>query len=292
MTGGVAGKDKPTIEERDDGVRWIVVKSGWSPEVANLINSGRADGLELNSAAASWEDGLPFLREVPGLKHLILIDLHEQDVHLIEELHGLEGLKLSAYAASPLDFARLTALRKAFIEWRRQYRNISACTNLEELYLNRYWEKDLAALLPLQKVSKLTVGDSPALLRLDGVEEMSQLRSLSLRGLPKLRELSPIRPLAATLEELNMKQCRYLRSLEPLSGLSNLRRLSLEDCGKVPSLRPISQLRALRVLYFSGDTNVLDGDLDFLRTLPLQDVAFKNRRHYSVRQEELASWHP
>jgi Leucine-rich repeat (LRR) protein len=283
---------KPTIENREDGLGWIVVKSGWSPEIANLINSGRADGLELNSAAGSWEDGLPFLMEVPGLKHLILIDLQEQDVHLIEELHGLEGLKLSAYATSPLDFARLTALSKAFIEWRRQYRNISACTNLEELYLNRYWEKDLAALRPLQKLSKLTVGDSSAFARLEGIEEIRQLRSLGLRGLPKLQELSLITSLAATLEELRVQQCRYLRSLEPLSSLSKLRRLIVEDCGKVPSLRPISRLPALRVLHFPGDTNVLDGDLDFLRTLPLEDVAFKNRRHYSLRREELASWHP
>jgi Leucine-rich repeat (LRR) protein len=283
---------KPKIENREDGLRWIAVKSGWSPEIANLINSGRADGLELNSAAGSWEDGLPFLREVPALKHLILIDLQEQNVQVIEELTGLVSLTLSAYATSPLDFGRLTALRKSFVEWRRQYRNISACTSLEELYLNRYWEKDLAALRPLQKLSKLTVGDSAALALLEGIEDMSQLRSLGLRGLPKLRELTPIRHVAATLEDLNMKQCRYLRSLEPLSSLSNLRRLILEDCGKVPSLRPISQLPALRVLYFYGDTNVLDGELDFLRTLPLEDVAFKNRRHYPVRREELASWHP
>lgn len=235
---------------------------------------------------------MPFLREVPGLKHLILIDLQEQDVQAIEELTGLESLTLSAYATSPLDFGRLTALRKAFIEWRRQYRNISACANLEELYLNRYWEKDLAALRPLQNLSKLTVGDTAAVASLQGIEEMSHLRSLGLRGLPKLRELSPIRSVAATLEELKMQQCRYLLSLDPLSSLSKLRRLILEDCGKVPSLRPISQLPALRVLYLYGDTNVLDGELDFLRTLPLEDVAFKNRRHYPVRREELASWHP
>ena len=66
----------------------------------------------------------------------------------------------------------------------------------------------------------------------------------------------------------------------------------LVDCGKVPSLRPISGLPNLRLLYFYGDTNVLDGELDYLRALPLEDVAFKNRRHYSLRREELASWHP
>lgn len=283
---------KPTIEKREDGLRWVTVESGWTPEIASLIRSGRADGLELNSSKGGWEDGLVFLREVPGLRHLILIDLQERDVHVIERLAGLETLKLSAYASSPLDFARLPALRKAFIEWRRQYRNISACTNLEEVYLNRYWEKDLAGLRPLQKLSKLTVGDSRGLLSLEGIEEMSQLRSLGLRSLPKLRELVPITSVAETLEVLNMKQCRYLRSLEPLSSLARLQRLVLEDCGKVASLRPVSQLPALRVLYFDGDTDVVDGDLDFLLAMSLEAVAFKNRRHYSVRREELASWSP
>jgi hypothetical protein len=37
---------------------------------------------------------------------------------------------------------------------------------------------------------------------------------------------------------------------------------------------------------------VADGDLEFLRRMPLSDVAFKNRRHYSVRREELPGWKP
>lgn len=40
---------RPTIEEREDGLRWLMVKEGWSGEAAGLVNSGRVDGIELNS---------------------------------------------------------------------------------------------------------------------------------------------------------------------------------------------------------------------------------------------------
>ena len=70
----------PTIEQREDGLRWIVVREGWSEDLTELVNSGRVDGIELNSAKGSWERGLPFIGQVPSLRHLILIDFEERDV--------------------------------------------------------------------------------------------------------------------------------------------------------------------------------------------------------------------
>lgn len=282
----------PTVEEREDGLRWLVVTEGWSDEIAGLVNSGQVDGIELNSSKGTWPDGLAFVSDVPGLRHLILIDLQERDVSSVQNLTRLESLKLSAYATSDFDFARLPELRKAFVEWRKQYRNLSACRKLEDLYLNRYLEKDLGALRPLARLGKLSIGDSRTFSGLEGVEEMKALSYLGLFGLPKLRDLGPLERLASSLEVLNVKQCRYLASLEPVAKLSRLRKLTLEDCGKVASLRPVAGLPTLEVVYFYGDTDVVDGDLEFLRTMPLKAVAFKNRRHYSLRREELRAFSP
>ena len=155
------GAAKPIIERRGDGLRWLVITDGWSDELANLVNSSGADGIELNSSKGTWADGLAFLSQVPSLKHLIILDLQERGVSPIEGLSRLESLKLSAYATSPLDFAHLKQLQKAFVEWRKQYRNISALSNLQDLYLNRYTERDLAALQSLTKLQSLRIGDSP-----------------------------------------------------------------------------------------------------------------------------------
>jgi len=286
------GMARPTIEKREDGLRWLVVKDGWFDEMARLVNSGRVDGIELNSSKGTWPDGLEFLADVPGLRHLILLDLQEEDVGPIQNLTQLESLNLSTYATSDFDFARLPKLRKAFVEWRKQYRNLSACTNLEELYLNGFWEKDAVALRPLVRLSKLSIGDSRAFSALHGIEGMNELRYLGLFGLPKLHDLGSLESVGSSLEVLKVNQCRYLTSLAPVGKLRGLRTLILADCGKVASLRPVTGLPLLEVLYFDGDTDVVDGDLEFLRTASLKAVAFKNRRHYSLRREELHAFRP
>jgi hypothetical protein len=253
-----------------------------------LVNSGRVDGIELNASKGSWGDGIEFLADdVPHLQHLILINLLERSVEPLQALRELRTLTLSAYATSRLDFANFPALTAAFIEWRKQYGGLDSCTNLEQLYVNKYRDVDLIALQRLNKLSALTIGDSRTFSSLDGVSGLSELRSLGLRALPQLSDLTPVKDLASTLEDLDLKQCRRLATLEPIGSLARLRRLILENCGRVPSLRPLADLASLEELFFYGDTYVVDGDLDFLRTLRLRAVSFQNRRHYSLRREEL-----
>src|SRR6266540_3019939 len=140
-----------TIETRDDGVRWLVPHR-WSRRMSELVASGAADGVELNASKGSWPGGLAFLREVPDLRHLVVIDLQEESVAALQMLTRLETLTLIAYAKTPLDLAEFGRLTKAAIEWRSQYRNLSACTRLIELSLNQYSGTDLSVLAPLKRL--------------------------------------------------------------------------------------------------------------------------------------------
>lgn len=282
----------PRIEVREDGLRWLVVTDGWSSALTNLIDSGKVDGVELNSAKGSWDDTLKFLEDVPDLRHLTLIDLAAKDVGSIQGLSRLQTLTLSAYATSTLDFSRFPNLKTAFIEWRRSYRNLSACIGLEDLYLNRYSERSLLALKPMRQMVRLRVGDSRTLSTSDGIAGLTRLRTIGLYGLPRLNNLEPLRALAGSLEVVELNQCRYLSTIDPIAELKQLKQLLLVDCGRVPSVRAVAECPRLRQFFFYGDTNVVDGDLEFLRQMPLTDVAFKNRRHYSVRREELPAWNP
>ena len=277
---------------RDDGLIWLVVVNGWSSSVADLVNSGRVDGVELNSSKGSWDESLRFLSDVPGLRHLTLIDLAAKDVGALQTLANLEGLTLSAYSKSPIDFGRMPRLRKAFIEWRKQYRNLSSCVLLEDLYINRYTGRDLRVVDPMRHMVRLRVGDSRTVSNLSGIEKLTHLRAIGIYGLPQLRSLEPLTDRADSLEDVDINQCRHLSSIEPLGQLKSLKRLVLADCGKVPSIRPVAQCHQLRQFFFYGDTNVADGDFDFLRQMPLADISFMNRRHYSLRREELPGFKP
>jgi Leucine-rich repeat (LRR) protein len=282
----------PRVEVREDGLRWLVVTDGWSRALTDLVDSGKVDGVELNSAKGTWDDSLNFLEDIPELRHLILIDLAAKDVRSIQGLSQLETLNLSAYATSPLDFSWLPNLKTAFVEWRRSYRNLSACIGLEDLYLNRYSEQSLLVVKPMRQMVRLRVGDSRTLSTLDGITDLTRLRTIGLYGLPRLHNLELLPALAGSLEVVDLNQCRYLSTVDPLAELKQLKRLVLVDCGRVPSVRAVADCRTLRQFFFYGDTNVVDGDLEFLRRMPLSDVAFKNRRHYSVRREELPAWEP
>ena len=125
---------------------------------------------------------------------------------------------------------------------------------------------------------------------LDGISNLQRLQFLGLYALPQLASLEPLGQVASTLETLEVRACRRFGSLAGLERLRRLRRLVLEDCGKVDSIEPIGRLDALTHFYFYGDTNVVDGNLDILRRLKLREVSFMNRRHYSVRREELRSF--
>jgi hypothetical protein len=204
-----------------DGLRWLVVTDGWSRALTDLIDSGQIDGVELNSAKGSWNDSLNFLEDIPKLRHLILIDLAAKDVGSIQGLSRLETLTLSAYATSPLDFSRFPNLKTAFIEWRRSYRNLSACIGLEDLYLNRYSEGNLLVLNPMRQMVRLRVGDSRTLSTLDGITDLTRLRTIGLYGLPRLHNLGPLPALAGSLEVVDLNQCRYLSTIDPLAELSS-----------------------------------------------------------------------
>jgi len=279
------------IELREDELRWLVVVDGWSAALRELVNSGQVDGIELNSTKGAWGGDLGFLCEVPELKHLMLISFTTEDVRPLERLTELETLDLNTYATGPLDFSRFPKLKQLFVEWRKQYRNLSSCANLADLYLNRYTETKLLVVAAMPKMHTLRVGDSRPLTSLEGIGDLAKLRMLGLYGLPKLTSLEPIQNFAATLEELELYQCRYLKSIEPLAAVQSLKRLLLIDCGNIPSLRSVEHCRKLEELLFYGDTNIVDGNLEFLRTMPLKNVAFQNWRHYSVRNEELPGWH-
>jgi len=269
-----------------------VVTEGWSDQLADLVNSGQVDGVVLSSTNGRWGSGIEFLADVPSLRHLILVNLLERNVEPLQHLTHLQSLTLNAYATSPLDFSYLESLAQAYIEWRPQYRGISSCVNLQDLFLNRYNDQDLRSLTPLTSLQALRLGDSRRISSLNGIRSLPRLRSLGLLGLPRLTSLVGLDQLAPTLEELDITQCRHLISIDQLAALGRLRRLVLAECGKVPSLRPIAGLRALQELFFFGDTFIVDGDLDFIRSLALRDVSFQNRRHYSLRREELSACRP
>lgn len=122
-----------------------------------------------------------------------------------------------------------------------------------------------------------------------GLSSLTRLRSLRLGNLRRLNSLSGIEHLS-NLEELELHTCKNINSLDEVGGLRSLKRLYINNDGNIMSLSPLDGLERLESVLFYESTNILDGDLSpLLRQTNLSRVAFRDRRHYSHRREQIVA---
>jgi hypothetical protein len=121
---------------------------------------------------------------------------------------------------------------------------------------------------------------------LDGIASLNKLRALRIANLTKLPSLAGLEALE-NLEELDINTCRKIGAINEVGALKKLRKLFINNCGDIESLKPISSLENLEVVLFTESTNILDGDLSYLKGKEkLVNVAYRNRKHYSHKNEE------
>lgn len=69
---------------------------------------------------------------------------------------------------------------------------------------------------------------------------------------------------------------------------NNARSLDLNSMGEIPCLNFLTKLENLEHISIFGTTDILDGDLSVLLSLPkLRSVNMRNRTHYSHKQDEI-----
>ena len=127
--------------------------------------------------------------------------------------------------------------------------------NLRELVIHDSRARSLTVLPESPELEVLAVCGSPKLKSLDGLERYRRLRQLILFGCCNYRDLSPI---GALLEldtlclEGGFSKLLQVVTLEPLSGLSALRRLRLASIRVADrSLRPLEGLRQLESVFIA-----------------------------------------
>lgn len=128
---------------------------------------------------------------------------------------------------------------------------------------------------------------SPRIETLDGVQALTRLRFLGIYVARRLTTLEGVEALTH-LTNLEVNDCRRVNDVSPIANLRRLTELHLCNDGDIKTIKPLLEIRNLEKFLFYESTNVLDGDLSPLKTLPkLQAIAFMERTHYSHSQEEL-----
>lgn len=274
-----------TVEQGDHGPR-MVLQGAWSPSAAGAVRDGGIKQIELNYAKGWTGDDYAFLRELPELEALEITDWNATDVSAVNDLTALRHLKVFTYCKTELRFDRFPRLEECSLEWRPRARSLFQHTGVKRLFVNHLPGRDLKDLSRMHSLERLSLA-SPKIEALAGVEGLTRLSFLGLYWARRLATLVGVGALAA-LTHLEVNDCRKIRDIGPIAELRELRQLHLCNDGEIESFAPLRGLRKLEVVLFYESTNVLDGDLGVLKTLPkLADVAFMDRPHYSHRRSEL-----
>jgi hypothetical protein len=255
----------PTRIAEVDGHRSLVVSSGgWRPESLALMTRERVAGLSIS------------------VRLLVLNAGKVRDLRVLEELRELESLTLNTPRRPklPLDFAAFPRLMSFSGYWNEGYDSVFGCHRLKRIFVFGPPDDDLSRFASLAALTRLELGQGRRLRHLRGLANLSSLAFLGLYHQAALETLDGLEG-APDLEELAIESCTKLSILDPISELRTLRTLKVANCGKIASLRPLRQLRSLEHLFAWESTDVQDGDLSVLATLPaLRDVAMRDRRHY------------
>jgi internalin A len=273
-----------TLETGQYGTR-AVVHTYWKDEfIPDLVSSGAVE-LELNHAKGWGGSDLEFLRRLPHLRSLAVIDFRIPSVEPVHALHELRSLKILTYCKTPIRFEAFEQLEDCSIHWRSRCESLFGLRALRSLFVHGYPKKFFEPFASLRSLESLSLAGGPFRV-LDGIGNLSKLTHLRLAALTKLESLEGLEKLSH-LEDLRIDGCRKFRSVSPLAGLRALRVLTIGDGGEIESVLPLESLLNLEQFVFDGTTNVLDGDLGVLLRLPkLRRTAFMNRRHYSLKREE------
>lgn len=259
----------------------LVYKKGYTPAfVAETIRNRNLRGMRI--FAHLREDRLQtvdFLREYDFLEALDITSLDDFDFACLSALPQLKELSIDVRGKNTIDLHNLTNLQSLSITWRKAITGIDRCQKLEEICLVEFKQADLSLIKTLKNLKEVLI-KTASIKNLSGLEHLGSLRLLSLGNCRSLRSIVAINGLS-NLKRLDIDACSNIADYESLTNLPNLETLRIVDCRGLKSIKFVKQLPALTRLTLSGNTNVLDGDMT--PTVGIKEVLSANRKHYNIK---------
>ena len=267
-------------------VRTLVLNGEWTSAAAPYMQEHGLVGLRLSGYLGWRSTNLDFLREAPFVEYLEILTTKLEDISGIYALKELSYLSLEGKtpALDLSQFPRLKTLATGRVS-PLFLRDLGKGKTIRKLVLMGPGDKVLGALNELPVLENL--GISYASIRdLSFAARAPGLRRLSLIACKLLRSLTGIESLRELLV-LWIEQAKTLSDIGALAQVQTLRTLNLKECPNIETISGLRMLPNLETVGLMQTTNVKDGDLSPLLTLPeLKNATFLDRPHYSHRNNE------
>src|SRR5205085_11165475 len=127
------GKDPGFRVEETDAGATLVVTGSWSEQAERVLQSGRADGLDLNYTKGFHDTDLGFIRAWP-LTRLAILARTIKDVTPIYAVSStLESLSVQSAPTATIDLTRLPSLTSLSADWAQVRSSIAELPGLTDL---------------------------------------------------------------------------------------------------------------------------------------------------------------
>jgi hypothetical protein len=273
--------------EFDEGAFGIkaTLKGSWDDKYSEFLIEKNVQELELNTGKGWRGENIDFLKHLPRLKSLIIIDFKIKSIEAVQTQSELIKLHLSTYCKKTIDFNAFPNLISCSFEWIKGAESLFKVTTLKRLTINRYGNNNVDDFSNLNNLEKLTISNAP-IENIDGLSSLTNLNYLSLSNLNRLSSLQGLQKLIE-LKELEIQRCKGIFAIPEVFKLEKLERLLLIDLGSIDSIVNILNLKKLKEFFFYESTNILDGNLfPLIELKDLNKISFQNRKHYSHKRED------
>lgn len=219
------------------------------------------------------------------LRSINLQNINLNDVDFLYSFPDLEDITLIVATKSALDFSKFKKLTSLNLYYDKHFCSFIKAEQLRELTLHKFNEKQSAELSSLKNLKHLEISQSK-LKEIDALQQLNHLESLSLKYFPALENIEPVTNLQ-NLRSIHFQNCKKVQDWQLLGNIQHLESIILENCQKIESLAFLKS-KPLKKVVLIGDTNILDGDLNWLlQKESLINLNFPVLKHYSLKPEEL-----
>lgn len=298
-------KFEKTILLQDSDFR----NNSMNAEVINYIKEEKIESIEINENYCSKLKNLEFLVSIPEITSIRVIKFGGLEYIGLKILTNLRRF-INNYSSEPINFSHFAHLKELDILWVKGRESFLQCESLENLTLHKYTKKNLVDLQRLKNLKRLALV-SPTLDTLKGVESLKMLETLEIYYNSKLSSLSELNnnknlkklklnnltrlndlnflEKCQSIEFISISNCKNIKKNEVLFDLKNLRGIGYYNSGSISSIERIKNLKHLE-RFNIGNTNIVDGKLEpILKLERLVSFSLKNKKHYSLRLEDIQS---
>jgi hypothetical protein len=265
----------------------LVIKGGISEEIEKVILKNRVRRLVISSGMFL---DLSLLVEKKDEIESLSISSSAVDWSALNELKNVREIYFKGPVDVKMDFRSLPNLAKLYIyHEKNNFEQIYELNKLEKLRINNWRESDFSKFTGLTGLKELELVDARKLESVRGINQISQIKSLSLTACSRFADISALKD-AICLEALSIESCNKINWPNLISGLDNLRWLGLLKVKSFPSLKLFENCRELEEIKVI-ETKIEDGFVSMLKCfLNLKSASIQHKSSYDWKKVELKQY--